>query len=165
MTSNATDSTSVIYPLTVNSLSGEPVSLSSYEGKVLLIVNTASKCGFTPQYTGLEELHNKFKDRGFAVLGFPSNDFGAQEPGSADEIASFCSNQYGVTFPMFEKVQVKGEGATPLYALLSRSSGEPKWNFHKYLIDKRGRPVEAWASAVEPLSSEVVSAVERELTR
>lgn len=155
----------VIYPITVNSLSGESTPLSSFAGKVLLLVNTASECGFTPQYKGLEALHEKYASRGFAVLGFPSNDFGGQEPGNAEQIENFCTTKFGVTFPMFEKVTVKGANATPLYALLSESLGAPKWNFHKYLIDKQGRPVEAWQSSVEPLSSEIASAVERELGR
>lgn len=160
-----TQSSPSIYPITMSSLSGEAVPLSSYEGKVLLIVNTASECGFTPQLRGLQALHEKFAARGFAVLGVPSNDFGGQEPGNAEQIATFCSSNYGVTFPMFEKVPVKGTGASPLYALLSESQGAPKWNFHKYLIDKHGRPVQSWPSAVEPLSQEVNSAIERELTR
>lgn len=164
MTDTVTDSP-VIYPLVVDSLSGEPTPLSNYQGKVLLLVNTASECGFTPQYKGLETLHEKFAARGFAVLGFPSNDFGGQEPGSADEIATFCSNTYGVTFPMFEKVQVKGAEAAPLYALLTEALGAPKWNFHKYLVDKTGKPVQAFPSNVEPLSQDIESAIERELAR
>lgn len=164
MTDTVTNSP-VIYSLVVNSLSGEPTALSNYQGKVLLLVNTASECGFTPQYQGLEELHEKFAARGFAVLGFPSNDFGGQEPGSAEEIAAFCTNIYGVTFPMFEKVQVKGAEAAPLYALLSEALGAPKWNFHKYLVDKTGKPVQAFPSNVEPLSRDIESAIERELAR
>jgi glutathione peroxidase len=164
MTDTVTNSP-VIYPLVVDSLSGEPTPLSNYQGKVLLLVNTASECGFTPQYKGLETLHEKFAARGFAVLGFPSNDFGGQEPGSADEIATFCSNTYGVTFPMFEKVQVKGAEAAPLYALLTEALGAPKWNFHKYLVDKTGKPVQAFPSNVEPLSQDIESAIERELAR
>jgi len=154
-----------IYPLVVNSLSGEPTPLSTFTGKVLLLVNTASECGFTPQYKGLEALHRKYADKGFAVLGFPSNDFGGQEPGGAEEIANFCSNTYGVTFPMFEKMQVKGAEAAPLYALLTEALGAPKWNFHKYLVDKKGQPVQAFASNVDPLSPELEQAIERELAR
>lgn len=154
-----------IHPITMSSLSGGAVSLSEFDGKVLLIVNTASECGFTPQLRGLQALHEKFAARGFAVLGVPSNDFGGQEPGNAEQIATFCSSNYGVAFPMFEKVQVKGAGASPLYALLSESQGAPKWNFHKYLIDKHGRPVQSFPSAVEPLSPEINAAIERELNR
>ncbi len=155
----------VVYPLTVKTLDSKAVPLSDFEGKVLLIVNTASECGFTPQYKGLEALQAKYADRGFTVLGFPSNDFGGQEPGNAEQIAAFCTNIYGVTFPMFEKVKVKGAEATPLYALLSESLGAPKWNFHKYLVDKHGHPVQAFPSNVEPLSRELEGAIERELSR
>lgn len=165
MTDNTDKNPSTIYPIRVNTLAGKPTELSSFEGKVLLIVNTASECGFTPQYRGLEALQEKFSARGFAVLGFPSNDFGGQEPGSADQIASFCTSSYGITFPMFEKTPVKGDNASPLYALLGKTLGPPKWNFHKYLIDKQGRPVETWPSAVEPLSPEIHAAIERELSR
>jgi len=155
----------VIYPLVETTLKGEPTPLSTFEGKVLLLVNTASECGFTPQYKGLEALQEKYAAKGFSVLGFPSNDFGGQEPGSAEEIATFCSNTYGVTFPMFEKVQVKGAEAAPLYALLSEALGAPKWNFHKYLVDKKGHPVQAFPSNVDPLSPDIEKAIERELAR
>jgi glutathione peroxidase len=152
-----------IHDLKVKRLDGADVPLSSFAGKVLLIVNTASECGYTPQYAGLEALYEKYQSRGFMVLGFPSNDFGGQEPGSADEIASFCKSQFGVTFPMFQKVKALGADRAPLYALLSDAKGEPKWNFHKYLIDKHGKPVEAWQSAVRPDAPEIASAIEREL--
>ncbi len=165
MTENTAKTVPAIYPLSVNSLDGKTTELSTFKGKVLLIVNTASECGFTPQYGGLEALHEKFSARGFAVLGFPSNDFGGQEPGNAEQIATFCTNSFGVTFPMFEKTPVKGDAASPLYALLGKTLGAPKWNFHKYLIDKQGRPVESWPSATEPLSAEIHNAIERELTR
>lgn len=152
-----------IHTLSVKRLDGSETSLSAYAGQVLLIVNTASKCGHTPQYEGLQELHAKYSPRGFAVLGFPSNDFGGQEPGTAQEIATFCTSIYGVSFPMFEKTKTVGKEQSPLYALLAAAHGEPKWNFHKYLIDKQGRPVRAWASAVQPGSLEITSAVEAEL--
>lgn len=158
-----TSESRMIHSLTAKLLDGSESSLSVWAGKVLLIANTASECGFTPQYEGLEALHTKYAARGFSVLGFPSNDFGGQEPGSSQEIATFCKRNYGVTFPMFEKVHVKGSQRHPLYALLAEAKGTPKWNFHKYLIDRRGRPVEAWPSSVEPNSTKIVSAVEREL--
>ena len=123
----------------------------AYAGQVLLVVNTASKCGYTPQYEGLEAMHAKYKDRGFAVLGFPSNDFMGQEPGSEKKIQEFCTLTYGVKFPMFEKVHVKGRQATPLYQELAKSTGTaPAWNFHKYLIDRDGHVVANFASKVTP---------------
>lgn len=155
----------MIHSLNVKRLDGSDTSLAAWAGKVLLIVNTASECGYTPQYAGLQALHAKYEAKGFSVLGFPSNDFGGQEPGSAEQIATFCSKNFGVTFPLFEKVAVKGSGRAPLYALLAEAKGEPKWNFHKYLIDKQGRPVEAWPSSVEPGSAEIARAIERELAK
>jgi glutathione peroxidase len=152
-----------IHTLTMKRLDGTDTSLSAWAGQVLLIVNTASKCGYTPQYEGLQQLHAKYSARGFAVLGFPSNDFGDQEPGTSEEIAKFCTSIYAVNFPMFEKTTTKGPDKSALYALLSEARGEPKWNFHKYLVDKRGRPVEVWPSAVEPGSPEIVSAIEAQL--
>jgi glutathione peroxidase len=152
-----------IYPITMTRLDGTPGALSSWKGKVLLIVNTASKCGYTPQYEGLQALHAKYSPRGFAVLGFPSNDFGGQEPGSSKEIATFCTSIYSVNFPMFEKTKVIGQERSPLYALLSDARGAPKWNFHKYLIDKQGKPVQAWPSAVAPGAAEISSAIEAQL--
>ena len=130
----------------------ETVNLrQAYGGKVLLVVNTASKCGYTPQYEGLEALHAKYQGRGFAVLGFPSNDFKGQEPGSEKEIAEFCTLTYGVKFPMFQKVHVKGSEATPLYRALAQETGtEPGWNFHKYLIDREGKVVANFSSKTRP---------------
>src|SRR5690606_17451470 len=137
---------------------------STYGGQVLLIVNTASKCGFTPQYEGLEALHARYSERGFAVLGFPSNDFRGQEPGSEEEIRDFCTLTYGVRFPMFEKVVVTGEAATPLYRELAAAAGEaPAWNFHKYLIGRDGRLVASWGSKVVPDDPAIVAAVEQAL--
>lgn len=152
-----------IHSFTMKRLDGTETSLSAWSGKVLLVVNTASKCGYTPQYQGLQQLHNQYSERGFEVLGFPSNDFGGQEPGTAQEIQNFCVSMYDVNFPMFEKTKTVGQDRSPLYALLSDAHGEPKWNFHKYLIDKQGRPVQAWPSKVEPGSPEIASAIEAQL--
>jgi glutathione peroxidase len=141
---------------------GEPRSLCQYRGKVLLVVNTASFCGYTKQYEGLEALHRKYRDRGLVVLGFPANDFGAQEPGSNKEIAEFCRTTYGIEFPMFEKAGGTRLAATPFYAELIRRSGEaPQWNFHKYLVDRNGQAVQSFGSTVEPGQREFVRAVER----
>lgn len=144
-----------------------PVNLADqHAGKVLLVVNTASKCGFTPQYEGLEALHQRFAARGFSVLGFPSNDFRGQEPGDEAQIQDFCTLTYGVKFPMYEKVQVIGDDATPLYRRLARASGvQPGWNFHKYLVSRDGRVVGNWPSKVEPGDPALVAAIERELAR
>ena len=152
-----------IHGFKLKRLDGTDTSLSEWDGKVLLVVNTASKCGYTPQYQGLQELHTKYGPRGFEVLGFPSNDFGGQEPGSAEEISNFCISMYSVNFPMFEKTKVVGDDKSPLYALLSDAYGPPKWNFHKYLIDKHGHPVQAWESKVTPGSPEIASAIEAQL--
>jgi glutathione peroxidase len=152
-----------IHSFTMKRLDGTETSLSAWSGKVLLVVNTASKCGYTPQYQGLQQLHTKYSGRGFEVLGFPSNDFGGQEPGTAQEIQNFCVSMYDVNFPMFEKTKTIGQDRSPLYALLSEAHGEPKWNFHKYLIDKQGRPVQAWPSKVEPGSPDIASAIEAQL--
>jgi glutathione peroxidase len=140
-----------------------PQSLCQYQGKVLLVVNTASYCGFTQQYEGLEKLYARFKDQGLVVLGFPSNDFGNQEPGTREQIAEFCTNTFGVKFPMFAKSSVRGPQSNPLFAELSRLSDAPGWNFHKYLIDRQGRLVRSYASAVSPMSRSLVTDVERVL--
>jgi glutathione peroxidase len=152
-----------IHALSMKRLDGSDTSLSAWAGKVVLVVNTASKCGYTPQYQGLQQLHAKYSERGFAVLGFPSNDFGGQEPGSAEEIQNFCITMYDVNFPMFEKTKTIGTDRSALYALLSDARGEPKWNFHKYLVDKQGRPVQAWGSKVEPGAPEIASSIEAQL--
>lgn len=143
----------------------EAVNLKkAYAGQVLLIVNTASKCGYTPQYDGLESLHQRYAAQGFAVLGFPSNDFKGQEPGSEKEIQEFCTLTYGVKFPMFEKVVVTGDQATPLYKSLAQATGTaPAWNFHKYLIGRDGRVVANFPSKTAPDDPAVVAAIEREL--
>jgi len=144
-----------IYDFSATTLTGEDVSLKQFEGKVLLIVNTASACGFTPQYKGLEALQQKYGPRGFAVLGFPCNQFGAQEPGSDAQIAQFCSTSYGVTFPMFAKIDVNGAGAHPLYKFLKDAKGgllgaAIKWNFTKFLVDRTGRVVSRHAPTTTP---------------
>ena len=151
---------------TFNSLqSGQPQSLCQYKGKVLLIVNTASFCGYTHQYEGLEALYRKYKDRGLVVLGFPSNDYGAQEPGSNKEIAEFCRTTYGIEFPMFEKAEGTRVAANPMYVELVAKTGQaPQWNFHKYLVDRSGKRVHSFASAVEPSQRDFVSTLERLLS-
>jgi glutathione peroxidase len=143
---------------------GKPESLCQYRGKVVLIVNTASYCGYTHQYEGLEALYRKYKSRGLVVVGFPSNDFGGQEPGSNKEIAEFCRLTYGVEFPMFEKSSVTSIKTNPLYAeLLARTGESPKWNFHKYLVDRDGKQVTSFGTRVEPDNGDLVGAVERML--
>ena len=148
------------YDFTVDDIGGKPVNLDQYKGKVVLVVNTASKCGFTPQYKGLEALYRKYKDQGLEVLGFPSNQFGAQEPGSEQEIATFCETNYDVTFPMFRKVDVNGDSAAPVYKFLK--SATPgllgteaiKWNFTKFLVDRSGKVLERFAPNDTPESIE-----------
>jgi glutathione peroxidase len=143
---------------------GKPESLCQYRGKVVLIVNTASYCGYTHQYEGLEALYRKYQSRGLVVVGFPSNDFGGQEPGTNTEIAEFCRLTYGVQFPMYEKSSVTSIKTNPLYAeLLTRTGQSPKWNFHKYLIDRDGRQIATFGSRVEPNDADLLSAVERML--
>jgi len=144
----------------------KPQALCAYAGKVLLIVNTASYCGFTGQYEGLEALHAKYAARGLVVMGFPSNDFGQQEPGNAQQIGELCFNTYGVKFPMFAKTVVKGTGANPLYRALAQATGQtPGWNFHKYLVDRQGRAVASFASEVTPGDPALVAALERALAQ
>ena len=148
-TSLAQDS---LYRLTTKTLEGQPADLGTYAGKVALVVNVASQCGYTPQYAGLEQLYGDLKGKGFVVLGFPSNDFGGQEPGTAQEIRQFCSINYNVTFPLFDKVVTKaGAGQSPVYANLQKQSGElPGWNFSKYLVGKDGKVVKFYKSGVKP---------------
>jgi glutathione peroxidase len=159
---------SSIYSFTLNSIDGQPAPLANYKGKVILVVNVASQCGYTPQYSALEATYEKYKDKGFVILGFPANNFGAQEPGSNEEIKSFCSRKYSVTFPMYAKISVKGEDQAPLYAYLTKDTGagiagEIKWNFTKFLVDRNGNVVQRFESAVTPDSKEVVGAIEKEL--
>jgi glutathione peroxidase len=143
----------------VPTLDEKTQSLCEYQGKVLLVVNTASQCGYTPQYEGLEALYRKYRGRGLVVLGFPSNDFGGQEPGSNKEIADFCVNQYAVDFPVFGKTSL---AANPFFAELGKASGRtPKWNFHKYLVDRSGRQVQSFDTRVEPADPKLVAAIER----
>jgi glutathione peroxidase len=147
-------------------LTEDAVSLCRYEGKVLLVVNTASQCGYTPQYEGLEALHRRYKDKGLVVIGFPSNDFGAQEPGSNKDIASFCEVNYGVSFPMFAKSGVAKGAVNPFYDRLAKvSNSRPRWNFHKYLVDRRGEKVLAYPSAVEPNDPKLLKEIERLLAQ
>ena len=155
-----------IHDAAINTLDGDPASLDEYRGRALLVVNVASKCGLTPQYTALEALHERYADHGFSVLGFPCNQFGGQEPGSADEIAEFCSTSYGVTFPMFEKVNVNGAHQHPIYAELTRTAdaqgaaGEVQWNFEKFLVAPDGTVVARFRPPVTPDAPEVVAAIE-----
>ncbi|HET6169341.1 MAG TPA: glutathione peroxidase [Terracidiphilus sp.] len=145
-----------IYSISAHLLDGQAVLLDQFKGRVLLIVNTASKCGFTPQYAGLEQLYAAYQDRGFVVLGFPCNQFGKQEPGTAEEIGTFCQCSYGVSFPMFEKIEVNGAGAHPLYQFLKEGkrgifgTKRIKWNFTKFLVDRGGKVVGRFAPATEP---------------
>ena len=140
----------------------QPRSLCEFAGKVVLAVNTASQCGYTPQYEGLEALYRRYRGRGLVVLGFPSNDFGGQEPGSNQEIAAFCVNQYAVEFPMFGKSSVRGAQANPLFAELARASGAaPRWNFHKYLVDRSGSKVMSFDTKVAPGDLKLVAAIEQ----
>ena len=148
-------------------IKGKETSLKDFKGKVVLIVNTASKCGNTPQYTPLEALYAKYKDKGLVVIGFPCNDFGGQEPGTADEIQEFCKTKYTVTFPLMEKLHVKGAEQHPLYAVLTGEKGafpgDVKWNFGKFLIGKDGKPIARFEPKTQPDSAEVVAAVEKAL--
>ncbi len=152
------------YDLKTQTLSGQPADLASYRGKVLLVVNTASECGYTPQYEGLEKLHREMSAKGVSVLGFPSNDFGGQEPGTAQEIADFCRKNYGVTFPMFAKLSTRpGPNQSPIYAFLGASGHLPSWNFAKYVIGKDGKVAAFFPSAVTPESAELRGAIAKEL--
>jgi glutathione peroxidase len=157
-----------IYGFTLNSIDGSPAPLAEYKGKVVLLVNVASQCGYTPQYSALEAVYEKYKDRGFVILGFPANNFGAQEPGTNEEIKTFCTRKYSVKFPMYSKISVKGADQAPLYAYLTKETptgiaGEIKWNFTKFLVDRDGKVVQRFESAVTPDSKEVVAAIEKEL--
>jgi glutathione peroxidase len=152
------------YDLQTTSLDGKPGNLSQYKGKVSLVVNVASKCGYTPQYEGLEKLQREMKGKGFNVLGFPSNDFGGQEPGTAQEIATFCRLTYDVTFPMFEKVVTKkGAGQSPVYTFLGASGNLPAWNFSKYVVDRNGKVVAFFESAVTPEDPALRAAITKAL--
>ncbi len=156
-----------IYNVPLKDIDGKSTSLKAYEGKVLLIVNVASKCGYTPQYTGLEGLQEKYKEKGFTVLGFPCNQFGGQEPGTNEQIKQFCSSKYQVTFPLFDKIEVNGSNRHPLYALLAGQGspypGNITWNFNKFLIGRDGKILKRFDSKVKPDSEELVQAVESAL--
>jgi glutathione peroxidase len=160
-----------IYDFTMRSIDGEHVSLKSFHGKVVLLVNVASKCGFTPQYAGLEAVYEKYKDRGLVIVGIPANNFAQQEPGTNEEIKKFCSTKYNVSFPMMSKVSVLGDDETPLYQFLTDKSANPqiggdiKWNFTKFLFDRNGKPVARFEPAVKPDSPEVTVAIEATLSK
>lgn len=154
-----------IADVSVNTIEGTPKSFGDYAGRVLLIVNVASYCGYTPQYKGLETLYQKYRDQGLEVLGFPCNDYGAQEPDSNEKIQQFCETRYSVTFPLFDKVHAKGAQQHPLYAKLTQAApqGDVSWNFEKFLVNKKGEVIGRFKSAVAPDSAELIQAIEREL--
>jgi glutathione peroxidase len=160
-----------LYDIPLTTLGGEPTTLAEHKGKALLIVNVASKCGLTPQYTGLEQLQERYADRGFAVIGVPSNQFGNQEPGSAEEIQTFCATTYGVTFPMMAKIDVNGPTRHPLYEELTQAAdadgqaGDIQWNFEKFLVDPAGGVVGRFRPMTAPESDEVITALEAVLPR
>jgi glutathione peroxidase len=156
--------TDSLYSIKTTTLQGKPADLAHWNGKVTLVVNVASACGYTPQYKGLQALHSELASKGFEVLGFPSNEFGSQEPGSAEEIQTFCERNYGVAFPMFSKLVTKpGPGQSPVYAFLTRDKPAPNWNFCKYLVGKDGRVIEFFPSKVAPESKELREAIEKAL--
>ncbi len=157
-----------IYDFTLNSIDGKPLPLANFKGKVILVVNVASRCGFTPQYSALESIYEKYKDQGFVVLGFPANNFGSQEPGTNAEIKKFCSAKYNVTFPMYSKISVKGDDQAPLYKYLTGTAnpayaGEIKWNFTKFLVDRDGHVIQRFEPDTTPDSPQVTSAIEQAL--
>ncbi len=158
-----------VLDFTVKDIDGKDVPLAKFQGKVLLIVNTASQCGYTPQYKGLQEIYQKYKDQGFEILAFPANEFGAQEPGTDDQIKQFCSSKYNVSFPLFSKIVVKGDGIHPLYKFLTSETTDPKhagaipWNFTKFLVSRKGEVVGRYQPSVKPESSELGSAIEKAL--
>lgn len=163
----AAQSTSV-YDFTLNDIDGKPVALTQFKGKVLLLVNTASFCGNTPQYADMETMYEQYRARGFEILAFPANNFGKQEPGTNDEIKSFCYTKYSLTFPLFSKISVKGEDKHPLYHYLTEKSpfpGEVEWNFQKYLVDRKGNVVARYHHRTKPLADEILRDVERELAK
>lgn len=159
------------YDFTMKSIDGKDIHFNEYKGKVVLVVNVASFCGFTKQYKGLEELYQKYKDKNFVILGFPANDFGAQEPGSDEEIKTFCSTKYNVTFQMFSKISTKGAAKHPLYQFLTagggdeKLSGEVAWNFEKFLVDKQGKIVQRYKRNIEPMSEEIVANIEEQIAK
>jgi glutathione peroxidase len=160
-----------VHDIELQTLAGEPATLGDYADSAILAVNVASECGLTPQYTGLQKLHERFAERGFTVAGFPCNQFGAQEPGTADEIRGFCTVNYGVTFPLFAKIEVNGPGRHPLYAELTQAAdaageaGDVQWNFEKFLIGRDGKILARFRPLTEPDAPEVVAAIEAALPR
>jgi glutathione peroxidase len=160
-----------VYDFTLNSIDGQPAPLAAYKGKVVLLVNVASRCGFTPQYTALEAVYEKYKDRGLVIVGIPANNFGSQEPGTNQEIKTFCQTKYSVTFPMMSKVSVKGDDKTPLYQFLTdkaahpQTGGEIQWNFTKFLIGPDGHIIARFEPAVTPDSPEITAAIEKALAQ
>jgi len=160
-----------VHEFTMTSIDGKPAPFSQYKGKVVMVVNVASKCGYTPQYAGLQGLYEKYKDKGFVIVGVPANNFGGQEPGTNEEIQAFCSRTYNVTFPLTAKVSVKGDDKTPLYQYLtdptsnSATGGEVRWNFTKFLVDKNGKVIARFESKVTPESPEVAAAIEKALAQ
>jgi glutathione peroxidase len=162
---------SSVHEFTLDALNGTPAPLANFKGKVLLVVNVASQCGYTYQYEALQALYAKYKDQGFVIAGFPANNFGGQEPGSNAEIGAFCKSKFGVTFPMYSKISVAGKDKAPLYQFLTdkaanpKTGGEIQWNFTKFLVDRNGKVIARFEPAVEPQSSELVSAVEAALKK
>jgi len=160
---------SSVLDFTMKSIDGQASPLAAYKGKVVMIVNVASRCGYTPQYEGLEAVYRKYKDRGLVILGFPANNFGGQEPGTDEEIKTFCSSKYSVTFPMFSKISVKGDDKAPLYEFLTDAKANPstagdiKWNFTKFLVDRGGKVIGRFEPAVKPESADVTGAIEKAL--
>ena len=162
---------SSVHDFTLPALNGTPTPLAGFKGKVVLLVNVASQCGYTPQYEGLQALYAKYKGQGFVIAGFPANNFGGQEPGTNEEIGAFCKSKYGVTFPMFSKISVQGGDKAPLYQFLTdkaanpKTGGEIQWNFTKFLVDRDGKVLQRFESAVEPQSKELMMAVESALKK
>ena len=167
----ASAATGSIYDFNLKTIDGQPTTLKAYQGKVVLLVNVASKCGFTPQYAGLEALYEKYKDRGLVIVGVPANNFAQQEPGTNEEIKTFCSRKYNVTFPMMSKVSVLGDDKTPLYTFLTSKDTDPKfggdikWNFTKFLFDRKGNPIDRFEPNVTPDSPQVTAAIEAALAK
>jgi glutathione peroxidase len=167
--SSAAFAASNVYDFTLDSIKGTPTPLANYKGKVMLLVNVASQCGYTYQYEGLQALYMKYKDQGLVVAGFPANNFGHQEPGTNAEIGAFCKSKFGVTFPMFSKISVAGNDKAPLYQFLTDKNAHPKtggeipWNFTKYLVDRNGKVLARFDAPTEPMSKELTSAVEAAL--
>lgn len=166
---DTTTSDANVYDIKVQDINKKEINLSEYKGKVLLIVNVASKCGFTKQYSGLQKIYDEYKDQGFEILGFPCNDFGGQEPGSNEEIAEFCSLNFGVNFPMFDKVKVLGDDKHPLFEMLTNNEktgkSDIKWNFEKFIIDKEGNLVDRFRSMTKPEGEKITSLIEKELSK